>query len=134
MAIATIGLLYASGISLGVSLPAGRWLAMILIALLPFAALGILLGHLLTADSIGPATGGIVSLLALLSGTWFPLGSHGLMHDIAQFLPSYWLVRASHVSLGGQAWGATGWIVIAAWTAVLVTVARAAYRRDSARV
>lgn len=91
MAIATIGLLYASGIAIGVSLPAGRWLEMtglILIALVPFAALGILLGHLLTADSIGPATGGIVSLLALLSGTWFPFGSHGLMHDIAQFLPS----------------------------------------------
>ena len=49
-----------SGVSLGVSLPAGRWLEMtglILIALVPFAALGILLGHLLTADSIGPATG-----------------------------------------------------------------------------
>lgn len=57
--------------------------------------------HLLTADSIGPATGGIVSLLALVSGTWFPLGSHGIVHDVAQFLPSYWLVRASHVALDG---------------------------------
>jgi ABC-2 type transport system permease protein len=137
MAILTIGLLYASGVSLGVSLPATRWLEMtglILVALVPFAALGILLGHLLTSDSIGPAAGGVVSLLALVSGTWFPLGSHGIVHGIAQFLPSYWLVRASHVAVGGQAWQATGWIVIAAWTGLLVMLARIAFRRDTGRV
>lgn len=136
MALLTIVLLYAAGVTLGVSLPAGRWLEMtglILVGLLPFAALGMLLGHLLTADSIGPATGGLVSLLALLSGTWFPLG-HGFLHDIAQFLPSYWLVQASHVSLAGHGWAAGGWIVIAAWTAVLVLLARIAYRRDTGRV
>jgi ABC-2 type transport system permease protein len=134
---ATIALLYAAGASIGVSLPAGRWLEMtglILIALIPFAALGVLLGHLATADTIGPATGGLVSLLALVSGTWFPLGSHGIVHDLAQYLPSYWLVRASHVSLGGPAWTATGWAVIGAWAAVLTILARLAYRRDTARV
>ena len=137
MGVLTIALLYGSGVSLGVSLPAGRWLEMtglILIALIPFSALGVLLGHLLTADSIGPATGGVVSLLALVSGTWFPIGSHGIVHEIAQFLPSYWLVRASHVSIAGQPWGAMGWIVIAAWAFVLVILARIAYRRDTGRV
>jgi ABC-2 type transport system permease protein len=137
MAGVTIVVLYGSGIALGVSLGAGRWLEMtglILVALIPFAALGILLGHLLTADSIGPAIGGLVSLLALVSGTWFPLGSHGFLHEIAQFLPSYWLVQASHVSLGGHAWTAGGWIVVAAWTAVLTILARFAYLRDTARV
>lgn len=79
MASLTIVLLYAAGISLGVNIPAERWLEMtglILIGLLPFAALGVLLGHLLTAESIGPAAGG-VSLLALVSGTWFSLGDQG---------------------------------------------------------
>ena len=137
MAAATIVLLYASGISLGVSLGIGRWLEMtglILVALIPFAALGILLGHLLTAELIGPAVGGLVSLLAFVSGAWFPLGSHGFLHDIAQFLPSYWLVRASHVSIGGQAWTTGGWIVVAAWTILLAILARFAYLRDTARV
>jgi ABC-2 type transport system permease protein len=137
MATLTIVALYASGVSLGVGLPAARWVemtALILVALLPFAALGVLLGHLLTADTIGPATGGVVSLLALLSGTWFPLGSHGLLHDIGQFLPSYWLVHASHVALGGDAWGATGWLVVGGWAAVLAILARLAYRRDTGRV
>ena len=73
-----------------------------LVGLIPFAALGIALGHVLTPDSIGPAMGGGVSLLAFLGGTWFPLGNHGFLHDVAQYLPSYWLVQASHVALGGQ--------------------------------
>ena len=106
---------------------------LILIGLIPFAALGVLVGHLLTADTIGPAAGGLVSLLALVSGTWFPLGS-GVVADIAEFLPSYWLVQASHVSLGGAAWSAMGWIVVGAWSAVLTVLAGAAYRRDTARV
>ncbi len=56
----------------------GEWFEMtglILVGLIPFAALGITLGHMLTPDSIGPAMGGGVSLLALLGGTWFPLGT-----------------------------------------------------------
>jgi ABC-2 type transport system permease protein len=131
----TIVALYLSGTALGVRLPADRWLEMtglILVGLIPFAALGILAGHLLTADSIGPAIGGGIGLLALLGGTWFPI-TNGVMHDIAQALPSYWLVQASHVSLGGQAWGATGWLVMAAWTAVLTALAVRAYQRDTKR-
>jgi ABC-2 type transport system permease protein len=133
---ATIVLLYAAGLSLGVSLPASRWLemtGMILVGLMPFAALGVLLGHVLTADTIGPATGGTVSVLALVSGTWFPV-EHGFLHDVGQFLPSYWLTRASHVSLGGQGWTGLGWGVVIAWTVVLVALARWAYRRDTQRV
>ncbi len=88
---------------------------------------------LLTADTIGPATGGLVSVLALVSGNWFPIGD-GIVGDIARFLPSYWLVRASHVALGGGAWTVTGWLIVGAWTIALAVLARAAYRRDTERV
>jgi ABC-2 type transport system permease protein len=137
MALLSLALLYVSGASLGVSLPAKDWIEMtllILVGLVPFAALGILIGHLITVDSIGPVMGGTVSLLALVSGTWFPLGDHGFLHDLAQNLPSYWLVQASHVSLGGDSWGARGWIVVAVWTVALIALARQAYRRDTGRV
>ncbi len=136
MALLSIVLLYVSGFVLGVRLPAGDWLAMtllILIGLVPFAALGILIGHLMTVDSIGPVMGGVTSLLALLGGTWFPITS-GFMYDLARCLPSYWLVQASHVGVGGSAWPAQGWIVIAAWSVVLSLLAARAYRRDTARV
>jgi ABC-2 type transport system permease protein len=133
MAAATIVVLYLAGIALGVRLSAESWLAMtglILIALLPFAALGVLLGHLLTPETIGPAVGGAVSLLALVSGTWFPLGD-GFLGDIGQFLPSYWLVQASHVGLGGAAWTPFGWAVVIGWTVLLSALALAAYRREA---
>jgi ABC-2 type transport system permease protein len=137
MAALSLLALYLAGTSLGVSLPAGEWLRMtglILVALVPFAALGILIGHMLTPDSIGPALGGGVSLLAFLGGTWFPIPASGFLHDLAQFLPSYWLVQASHVALGGHPWPSRAWVVIAAWTVVLSVLAARAYRRDTGRV
>jgi ABC-2 type transport system permease protein len=136
MALLTLVLLYAAGASLGVRLDAGRWLEMtglMIVGLIPFVALGILYGHLLTADSIGPALGGTTALLALLSGMWFPVTS-GVMYDVAQALPSYWLVQASHVSLGGQAWGTKGWLVVAAWSVALAVLAARAYQRDTQKV
>src|SRR5262249_15016391 len=106
---------------------------LILVGLIPLAALGITLGHLLTPDSIGPAMGGGVSLLAFLGGTWFPVTS-GFLHDLGQYLPSYWIVQASHVARGGQAWSGKGWAVIIVWTIVLNAVAVRAYRRDTGGV
>jgi ABC-2 type transport system permease protein len=136
MATTSLLLLYVAGATLGVSIPAGKWLAMtglILVALLPLAALGITLGHLMTVDSIGPLTGGLVAIFAFLAGTWFPLTS-GFLYDVGQYLPGYWIVQASHIALGGKAWGAKGWIVIIVWTVVLVICARFVYRRDTQRV
>ena len=136
MAALSVAFLYLSGAALGVSIPAHTWLAMtglIIIGLMPFAALGILLGHLLNVDAVGPAIGGTVSLLALVSGTWFPV-THGFLHDIGQYLPSYWLVQAGRISIHGHGWGAMGWSVVITWTVVLAGLAALAYRRDTARV
>lgn len=137
MAASSIALLFACGLAVGVRLPVGEWAQMtllMLVGLAPFAALGILLGHVITVDSIGPATGGIVSLLALLGGTWFPVAEDGFMHTVAVGLPSYWLVQASHVSFGGPGWSVTGWVVVVGWTVVLARLAQLAYRRDTKRV
>jgi ABC-2 type transport system permease protein len=132
----SIIVLYACGAALGVSLPAGRWLemtALLLIGLIPFAALGLALGHLLSADSIGPAVGGLVGVLALLGGSWFPISGHGFVHDLAQALPSYWLVQASHVGLGESGWGVHGWLVMTLWTVALTALASRAYQHDTGR-
>jgi ABC-2 type transport system permease protein len=131
----TIVALYAAGISLGVSLSAASWMQMtglLLVGLLPFAALGIMLGHVMGVEAVGPTIGGLSGLLGFLGGVWFPLGD-GVMRDIAQALPSFWLVQASHVSLGGPGWSATGWLVVTGWTVLLSFLAAYAYRRDTAR-
>jgi ABC-2 type transport system permease protein len=136
MAITSLLLLYLAGSTLGVSLTANQWLSMtglILIALLPFAVLGITLGHFMNVDSIGPLTGGLVAILAFLAGTWFPL-THGFLYDVGQYLPGYWIVQASHIALHGRGWTTQGWVVVIGWTIVLVIVARIAYQRDTQRV
>jgi ABC-2 type transport system permease protein len=136
MAAASLALLYVAGTALGVSLSASDWIQttlLIAVALMPFAALGVGLGHLLTVDSVGPAIGGTVSLLAIVSGTWFPV-THGFLHDVGQFLPSYWLVQAGRISINGHAWGPMGWSVVLGWTVVLVAFAGWAYMRDTGRV
>lgn len=136
MAGLAIVLLYASGVILGVRLPAGEWLGMtglILVGLIPFAAAGVFLGHKLNTDTIGPALGGGTAILALVSGTWFPLDKSGFLHDIAVELPSYWLVQANRVALGGGGWPLRGWAVVAIWSVVLTFLAARAYRADTAR-
>lgn len=135
MALLAIALLFAAGVALGVQLPASAWLRMTLlmiVGLMPFAALGIVLGHVLSTDAIGPAMGGLTSLLAMLAGAWFPLG-HGVLAAIAQWLPSYWLVQASRVALDGTGWPPQGWLVVALWSVALAALARYAYRRDTRR-
>jgi ABC-2 type transport system permease protein len=135
MAAVSLLLLYLAGSVFGVRLAAGDWLAMtglILVGLIPFAALGILIGHLVGADTVGPAIGGIAAVFALLGGTWFPITS-GTMYDIGRALPSYWLVQAAHVGAGGAAWGARGWIVIAVWSIAMIVLAARAYLRDTQR-
>lgn len=133
----SIVLLALAGVSYGVHLSAGGWATMVglvLIGLIPFAVIGILLGHLLTPDSMGPGLGGLSGLFALLGGAWAPLATHGVFLSIVKLIPSYWLVQAGKTALGGGSWAAQGWIVIAVWSLVSLRLAIWVYQRDTARV
>jgi hypothetical protein len=56
------------------------------------------------------------------------------MFDVMTALPSYWLVQAGKsVAVDGGGWPGQAWLVIAAWTTVLVPIAGLAYRRNAAR-
>ena len=109
-----------------------RMTLLILIGLMPFAAFGIWLGHVLTVDSMGPALGGIIALFALLGGAWGPVaGDSGFMHD---------LVRAAAVVLAGpgRALGVHRRVVAAEGLGRhrgldrrLARLARRAYQRDT---
>jgi ABC-2 type transport system permease protein len=138
MALSSIALLYVAGITLGVRMPVPQWLHMtwlVLVALIPFAALGIAAGHLLNVDTMGPALGGGASLFAFLGGTWFPIVGGGLFQKFCELLPSYWLVQAGHVGVGASTpWPAKAWLVIAVWSVAATALARWAYRRDTQRV
>jgi ABC-2 type transport system permease protein len=138
MALLTIVVLYLAGSALNVRLDVGQWAAMtalLLIGLFPFAMLGVMVGHLLKPDSLGPAIGGASALFALLGGAWGPLSTSTTFVRIVKCIPSYWLVQSGKVALGGSGWPPVeAWIVIAAWTLVLGRLAVFAYQRDTGRV
>jgi ABC-2 type transport system permease protein len=136
LAMVTIVALYLAGATMGVRLAAETLLSttgLILIALVPFAILGVLLGHLLTPDSMGPAMGGMTALFAMLGGAWGPLVTSGLGLTLVQLLPSYWLVQAGQSSLTEQGWPAKAWLVVAVWSVVLGLLTVRAYQRDTRR-
>jgi ABC-2 type transport system permease protein len=134
----TIVLLYAAGVAMGVRMPWDSWVRMtvlILVGLVPFAAMGVWLGHVLTVDSMGPVLGGTSAFFALLGGAWGPIaGTSGFLHQLVQLLPSYWLVQAGQSAYTGTWWPLKGWVVVAVWTVVMVRLARFAYLRDQLRV
>ncbi len=138
MALTTMVLLFLAAMTLGVHLtPKGvvQMVGLVIVGLIPFAALGILIGHLFTPDSMGPVLGGGVSILAFVGGAWGPVGgTHGLLHNVSQATPTYWLVQAGHTLIGEKAWSAKGWLTVAIWSIVLAGLAARAYQRDTKRV
>ena len=137
-ALTTIVLLDVAGTTLGVRLSADRWLSMtvlMLVALIPFAGLGILAGHLLTPDTVGPAMGGATALFGVPRRhvvSRSEQGSPARYRAAAAVL----LARPGEPRRARRAarWPAKGWIVVAVWGVAAALLAGWAYRRDTARV
>ena len=136
VALVSIALLTAAAVLIGAKLNLHDWaigVGLTLIALVPFAAMGIALGHLVKGDSMGPIIGGLMSFFAVIGGAYFPL-TGGFLADIAKYVPSYWLVQGNKAGIGGQSWTPLAWAVVAVWAVVMAGLAAWAYRRDTARV
>ncbi|MGI8678442.1 MAG: ABC transporter permease [Jatrophihabitans sp.] len=137
LAVVAIALMTIAALTLGLHLDPKLWaktVGLVLVALIPFAAIGIMIGHLVKGDSMGPIIGGGISLFSILGGAYFPIGQNpGFMHGLVRLIPSFWLVQAGKTGIGGQAWTAESWIVIAAWTVAAGAGAAWAYRRDTQR-
>ncbi len=137
MALLSMVVLFVAGTSVGVRLHASQWFVMIgllLVGLIPFAVMGIMFGHLLKLDSLGPAIGGVTSLFALLGGAYGPLVTGGALLAVVKCLPSYWLVQAGKTAQVGGGWPFEAWVVIAVWSLVLGVLGVRVYRRDTKRV
>jgi ABC-2 type transport system permease protein len=136
MAASSIAVIALAGTVVGVRLSVGEWatlVVLILIGLIPFAGMGIAIGHLVSVDSLGPLMGGLTSILALLGGAWGPIATDGALHTVSEAMPSYWLVQAGKTAIGGSSWPLTGWIVVTAWSVAMAALAGWAYRRDTGR-
>jgi ABC-2 type transport system permease protein len=139
VAIPSLLLLYAAGHFLKhVDLPLSTWAEMFgwtLVGLVPFVALGLVIGHAFSSDVLGALSGALFTVLALLGGVWFPVSQMpAALADVARALPSYWLAQAGRAPLTGDTIGGHGLAVLGAWTVVLGALAIRLYRRDTARV
>jgi ABC-2 type transport system permease protein len=134
-ALMTIGVLYASGLIFGARMSLVHWVVttvLILIGLVPFAAIGIWAGHTFSQDAMGPLMGGSMSLFAIAGGSWFPLGT-GIIATIGSWTPSYWIVQAGHIGVGGSGWPLKAWLVVLLWTVAFGALAARAYQSDTKR-
>ncbi len=120
LAIISVLLVTGSALALGVRFAASDWfqgVGLTLIALIPFAALGIMVGHLIRGDSMGPVIAGGMSLFVLIGGGYFPIGVNpGFMHDLVRLIPSFWLIQAGKTGIGGQSWNGEAWLVVLVWS------------------
>ena len=138
VALPALALVLVVGAIMGVDLPALTWLQVLAVAwagVLPFAAIGLLVGTLATADSAQGMTMVTMLTFSLLGGIFIPAQIlPPVMLSIAQVLPSYWLADiAGRPALGGGV-PLEGVAVLAAWLAVAGGLAIWRYRRDALRV
>ncbi len=127
----------AGGLVEGVHLSAAQWTVCFLcswLGLLPFAALGVVVGYMAGPDAVQAAVPLITLGLSLLGGLWIPVQAMPhLMADLAHAFPSYWLGQLSRVALGQTAVDTRSLLVLLAWTAVLGFFAVRLFRRETAR-
>ncbi|WP_108722270.1 ABC transporter permease [Gorillibacterium timonense] len=90
----SIAMIFLAGYLInGVTLSAGQWLACgiwILIASLPFLALGTIIGSMRRVDTASGVSNAIYMILAISGGMWMPIDIlPKVMQHIAKWLPSY---------------------------------------------
>ncbi|MCO1656683.1 ABC transporter permease [Pseudonocardia humida] len=138
VALPALAMVLVVGAIMGVDLPVLTWLQVLAVAwvgVLPFAAIGLLVGTLATQESAQGATMITMLLFSLLGGIFIPVAIlPPAMVTIARALPSYWLadVAARPAVGGGVPW--EGVAVLAAWFVAAGGLAVWRYRRDAVRV
>ncbi|WIX83445.1 ABC transporter permease [Amycolatopsis carbonis] len=111
---------------------AGLWLGTI-----PLVLLGLLLGQLATPESLQPISMIVMLGMGFLGGLWIPIESMpSWMHDVAQLLPTYWLIGLVRPAVTNELLVSfpTAVAVLAGWAVVLGALVIRRYRKDSARV
>ena len=124
----------------GVHLDASGWVRIlvgIFLGTLPLVLLGLLIGQFGTPDSMQPISMIVTLGMGFLGGLWIPLESMpNWMHDIAQIMPTYWVLQVARPAVTSDMVVSlpTAVAVLAAWTVVQGALVIRRYRKDGARV
>lgn len=119
-----------------VSLPAIAWLELVgllALAMLPFAAIGVLIGLTIEPENVQIAVMALYFTLAIAGGLWVPLS---LMPDvvasIGQYLPSYRAADLGWAVVSGRTIDLTDAAWLLGYTGLLAGLVAWAYRRQGA--
>ena len=139
VALPALALVCALGALTGdVHLSAVQWLQVVglgWLAVLPMAVVGVGLGYVSSGETAAAVNGGMVMLLSMFGGIWFPIdgSSPAWLRSTAHLMPTYWITQITRAPLT-HAWPALGgWAVLAAWVAVGARLAARGYRHDDLR-
>lgn len=139
LALPAIVLVCLAGWSTGdVHLAAGQWAEVIglgWVALLPMSAVGVGLGYLARGDTAQAANGGVIMLMSMFGGVWFPVdgSSPQWLQTVAHLMPTYWITQIGRAPLTDDWPSAAGWLVLAVWTLAGIRVAARRFRLDDVR-
>jgi ABC-2 type transport system permease protein len=138
VALPALVLVFAVAAVKGVDLAPGTWLlvfAAAWVGVLPFAAIGLLIGSFASQDSAQGMSMVTMLVFSLLGGVLIPAQVlPPVMLAIAHALPSYWMANIPMVEAFGGDLPADGVAVLAAWFVVVGALAAWRYRRDALRV
>jgi ABC-2 type transport system permease protein len=106
VAVLPLVLLAVAGILDGVRLEAGEWMALVAVlwlGVVPFVALGLLIGPWLDAETGTVVLGGVVVVLAILGGLFQPIEtSPAALAVVAHLVPSYHLADLGWTVIAGR--------------------------------
>jgi ABC-2 type transport system permease protein len=127
-----------AGLVKGVDLDPLTWVRVFLAAwlgVLPFAAIGLLLGLVATPDSAQGMSTVTMLVFSLLGGVLIPAEVLPVgMVSVAHLLPSYWLTAIAQGQAAGDAVPIEGVAVVVAWLLVAGAGVAVRYRRDALSV
>ena len=105
------------------------------LAVLPMAAVGVGLGYLARGDTAQAVNGGVVMMMSMFGGVWFPVddSSPAWIRTLADAMPTYWITQIARAPLTHDWPQIGGWLVLAAWTLVGIRVAARRYLADDLR-
>jgi ABC-2 type transport system permease protein len=139
LALPALLLVYGAGRLTGkVHLSALQWGEVIglgWIAVLPLAVVGVGIGYLARGDSAQAVNGGLVMLMSMFGGVWFPIDGSApqWLQSVAHIMPTYWITKITRAPISHQWPAMAGWLVLLAWAAVAARVASRRYGADDLR-
>ncbi|GAB6928146.1 ABC transporter permease [Paenibacillus sp. JCM 10914] len=110
----------------GVSLTFWQWLfsgLWILIASVPFLAIGTLIGSMKRVDTASGVSNGIYLALAITGGMWFPLEiMPSFMQAIGEWMPSYHFGGGAWAIVRGEAPGLDNFVILTTYLTVFMLI------------